>query len=79
MSDLKLKCDFNRTAAGVADSRISVYVSSDFHIGQNRVADAGTRRKLRTDVPTDVPTPAMAAGSDSVRRGMLLRDFAKIG
>ena len=70
----------NRVNCGSScDSRISVYVSSDFHIGQNRVANAGTRRKLRTDVPTDVPTPAMAAGSDSVRRGMLLRDFAKIG
>ena len=70
----------NRVNCGSScDSRISVYVSSDFHIGQNRIANAGTRRKLRTDVPTDVPTPAMAAGSDSVRRGMLLRDFAKIG
>ena len=48
-------------------------------IGRNRIAVAGTPWKLRTDVPTDVPTPAMAAGSDSVRRGMLLRDFAKIG
>ena len=48
-------------------------------IGRNRIAVVGTQWKLRTDVPTDVPTPAMAAGSDSVRRGMLLRDFAKIG
>ena len=48
-------------------------------IGRNRIAVVGTPSKLRTDVPTDVPTPAMAAGSDSVRRGMLLRDFAKIG
>ena len=48
-------------------------------IGPNRIAVAGTPWKLRTDVPTDVPTPAMAAGSDTVRRGMLLRDFAKIG
>ena len=48
-------------------------------IGPNRIAVAGTPWKLRTDVPTDVPTPAMPAGSDSVRRGMLLRDFAKIG
>ena len=63
----------NRVNCGSScDSRISVYVSSDFHIGQNRVANAGTRRKLRTDVPTDVPTPAMAAGSDSERWGKLL-------
>ena len=48
----------NRVNCGSScDSRISVYVSSDIHIGQNRVANAGTRRKLRTDVPTDVPTP----------------------
>ena len=33
-------------------------------IGPNRIAVAGTPWKLRTDVPTDVPTPAMAAGSD---------------
>ena len=43
------------------DSRTCVYVSSDFHIGQNRVADAGTRRKLRTNVPSDVPAPAIDA------------------
>ena len=41
-------------------------------IGRNRVAVAGTPWKLRTDVPTDVPTAAMAAGSDSERRGKLL-------
>ena len=63
----------NRVNGGSSyDSRTCVYVSSDFHIGQNRVADAGTRRKLRTDVPTDVPKPAMAAGSDSERWGKLL-------
>ena len=63
----------NRVNCGSSyDSRTCVYVSSDFHIGQNRVADAGTRRKLRTDVPTDVPKPAMAAGSDSERWGKLL-------
>ena len=43
-----------------------------FQICRNRVAVAGTPWKLRTDVPTDVPTPAMAAGSDSERRGKLL-------
>ena len=63
----------NRVNGGSSyDSRTCVYVSSDFHIGKNRVADAGTRRKLRTDVPTDVPKPAMAAGSDSERWGKLL-------
>ena len=63
----------NRVNGGSSyDSRTCVYVSSDFHIGQNRVADAGTRRKLRTDVPTDVPKPAVAAGSDSERWGKLL-------
>ena len=41
-------------------------------IGRNRIAVAGTPWKLRTDVPTDVPTPAMAAGSDSERWGKLL-------
>ena len=44
-------------------SRTCVYVSSDFHIGKNRVADAGTRRKLRTNVPSDVPAPAIDAPS----------------
>ena len=43
-----------------------------FEIGRNRIAVAGTPWKLRTDVPTDVPTPAMAAGSDSERRRKLL-------
>ena len=43
-----------------------------FQIARNRVAVAGTPWKLRTDVPTDVPTPAVAAGSDSERRGKLL-------
>ena len=43
-----------------------------FQIGRNSVAVAGTPSKLRTDVPTDVPTPAVAAGSDSERRGKLL-------
>ena len=38
----------------------------------NRIAVAGTPWKLRTDVPTDVPTPAMAAGSDSERWGKLI-------
>ena len=43
-----------------------------FQIARNRVAVASTPLKLRTDVPTDVPTPAVAAGSDSERRGKLL-------
>ena len=52
----------NRVNGGSSyDSRTCVYVSSDFHIGQNRVADAGTRRKLRTNVPSDVPAPAIDA------------------
>ena len=41
-------------------------------IGRNRIAVAGTPWKLRTDVSTDVPTPALATGSDSERWGKLL-------